>query len=71
MVKIIFEKEKCIGCGACTVICPKFWEMGEDNIATLKEGVLSGSNFEREVESADCSADAAQGCPVQCIIINE
>ena len=27
MVKIVHEKWKCIGCGACAAICADHWEM--------------------------------------------
>ena len=71
MHKIIHEREKCIGCGACTVICPDFWEMNEERIAVLKEGKEIEGHFEREVDEASCNEDAAQGCPVQCIHIKK
>ncbi len=71
MAKIIFEKEQCIGCGACTVICPNYWEMGEDRIAVLKGGAEVEGKIELEVEEVACNKDAEQGCPVQCIKVNE
>jgi ferredoxin len=71
MKKIIFERNKCIGCGTCSVICPGFWEMGDDGRAILKEGVESGENFEREISDLECNLEASQGCPMQCIQIND
>ncbi len=71
MKKIIFEREKCIGCGTCTVICPSFWEMKEDGRAGLKEGVEKGGVVEREIEDTGCNEEAAQSCPLQCIRIEE
>ncbi len=71
MAKIIFEKNKCIGCGACTIVCPNYWEIGDSNTAVLKEGVVVGENMEREVEKIECNQSAADGCPVQCINIKE
>jgi len=26
MPKVIHEKDKCIGCGACVAVCPDFWK---------------------------------------------
>ncbi len=70
MTKVIFEKEKCIGCGACTVLCPDFWEMGEDRVAILKGGTDSDGRVELEIDNPGCNNDAVQGCPVGCIIVN-
>ena len=33
--KIEHKKEECIGCGACTSVAEKFWEMGQDGKANL------------------------------------
>jgi ferredoxin len=71
MKKIVFEREKCIGCGTCTVLCPVFWKMGDDGRAELKEGVKKENGFEREIEEVGCSEEAKQSCPVQCIHIEE
>ncbi len=30
MSKIILEREKCIGCGSCAVLCPKYFELIND-----------------------------------------
>jgi len=70
-MKIIHEKEKCIGCGSCVALCPKFWEMADDGKARLlnsKENQKTG-NFEIEIEKAECNQEAADACPVQCISI--
>ena len=67
MSKVIHEKEKCIGCGACVAVCPDFWEMADDGKALLKGSKKSGNNFELEVKDSVCNQDAANTCPVQCI----
>ncbi|HDZ54347.1 MAG TPA: ferredoxin [Candidatus Nealsonbacteria bacterium] len=70
MTKIIQEREKCIGCGSCVVLCPKFWEMDEDGKSNLKEGRKnSEGNYELEVEEIECNQEAADSCPVQIIHI--
>ncbi|MBN2478011.1 ferredoxin [Candidatus Micrarchaeota archaeon] len=64
-VKITLDRDACIGCGSCTAVCPKYWEMGDDGKTTLKgskDNVL-------EIEEAECNMDAAQSCPVNCIHI--
>ena len=70
-MKIIHEREKCIGCGSCVAVCPKYWEMAEDGKSKLlgsKADSKSG-NFELEIEDIKCNQGAADSCPVQCIKI--
>ncbi len=73
MKKIIFERDKCIGCGSCTFVCPDYWEMGEDGMSNLKGGKKNKEtgNIELEVEEAGCNKDAEDGCPALCIHVNE
>ncbi len=66
-MKIIQERSKCVGCGSCAAVCPKFFEMADDGLASLKGGRQAGENFELEIESADCATEAANICPVQII----
>ena len=54
MPKVIHEREKCIGCGACAAVCPDFWEMSDDGKSVLKGGKKAGSNFELTVKDAGC-----------------
>lgn len=70
-MKIILEKEKCIGCGSCVSLCPKFFELEEDGKAHLKGSQVDkkSENDELEIKEADCSKEAVEICPVQCIKI--
>lgn len=71
MVKIIQEREKCIGCGSCAALCPKFWQMAEDGKSTLinsKQDAKTG-NYELEADAVECNQEAADSCPVQIIHI--
>lgn len=66
-VKIIHDRDVCIGCGACAAVCPDYWEMGGDGKSDLKgakKDVLT-------VKDIGCNKEAAQGCPVNCIHIEE
>ncbi len=72
-MKIIFERQKCIGCGSCQALCPKYWKLAEDGKADLLGSTKKqGENHELEVTETGCNQDATDSCPVQCIhIINK
>ena len=67
MAKIIYEKEKCIGCGMCASACPEHWQMGSDGKAELKDGTEENGQFSKQLDQAGCNDQAAANCPVQCI----
>jgi len=70
MAKIVQEREKCIGCGSCAAMCPKYWEMAEDGKSTLVGSEKnSEGNYELEVEGVGCNREAADACPVEIIHI--
>jgi len=72
-MKIVHEREKCIGCGSCVALCPKYFEIAEDGKAQLlnsKKNPEAG-NEELEIEKIDCAQEAADICPVQCIKIQQ
>ena len=68
MAKIKHEREKCIGCGSCAVICPKYFEMADDGKAHVIGSTIQDIE-ELEVEKIECAERAAEVCPVQCIQI--
>ena len=70
-MKIIQEHNKCIGCGSCVALCPKYWETGEDSKAKPIGSKKTGTNYELEIEKIECNQGAADACPVQCIIIKK
>jgi ferredoxin len=63
-MKINIDKPRCIGCGTCVSLCPKYFEMGDDGKSNLK-GSSEGDKL--EIKGVDCAQDAADSCPVQCI----
>lgn len=69
MSKIIIEREKCIGCGSCAALCPKFFKMADDGKSSLEGGKRDSSTNinELETEGIECAQTAADSCPVQCI----
>lgn len=58
--KIMIDKEKCIGCGACAAQCDNF-EMDGDKAKAKKTEVLD----------IGCNQDAADACPVEAIKITK
>lgn len=70
MPKIKLEREKCIGCGSCAALCPKYFEMVDDGKSHI---VNAGKNNleELEITKIECAESAAEACPVQCIHIEK
>lgn len=67
-MKVIHEREKCIGCGSCIAVCAKFFEMGEDGKAVLKgANKKDDGTFELEIGDEGCLPEAVDICPVQII----
>ena len=72
MAKIIHERNKCIGCGACAVVCPKMFEMSEkDGLATLKNSKENNEVFELQTTETDCAKEAVDVCPIKIIKIED
>ena len=69
MTKIVLEREKCIGCGACQAVCPEYWQMADDGKINVLGAEKERENQVLEVKEAVCNKDAAEACPVQCILI--
>jgi ferredoxin len=72
-MKVIHERDKCIGCGACEAVCPKYWKMAEDGKSTLSGSKVNPQtgNYEKEVQKPGCNQEAVDTCPVQCIRIEK
>lgn len=68
-MKIIQERKKCIGCGSCAAVCPKYFAMSDDGLASIVGGKMNGENMELEVKEAGCAQEAADICPVQIISV--
>jgi ferredoxin len=59
-LKIIQDREKCIGCGACVAVCPDNWFMEDDGKSSPKKTTI---------EKEGCNKQAVEACPVQIIKI--
>ncbi|MBU0457419.1 MAG: ferredoxin [Nanoarchaeota archaeon] len=60
--KIKHYREKCIGCGSCSSICPKNWVMKKDGKA---------APIKTELDEIGCNQQAADSCPVKIIKITK
>ena len=63
-MKVKVKSDECIGCAACTAVCPNVFEMSDEGFATAKVA---------EVAEGDKAAveEAKDGCPVSAIEVNE
>lgn len=68
-MKIILDKEKCIGCGSCAAVCARYFELKDDGLASLKTGIADEKKEVLEIEMVDCAEKAAAVCPIQAIVL--
>lgn len=68
---VLFNRNDCIGCGACTAVSPDFWSMTDDGKSTLKGSKKTGINEEKTIDDKEFSStkEAAEACPVNVIHI--
>ena len=59
-MKITIDKNKCIGCGRCTEVCPGTFRLNSEG----KSEVINN-------EKSDCALQAADQCPVEAIFVEE
>lgn len=64
-MKIVLERDKCIGCGTCQAVCPRYWKVEDDGKAKYL------GPAEMPEKDAGCNKEAAEACPVQCIHIEK
>jgi ferredoxin len=71
-MKVQIDREGCIGCGVCEVLCPKVFKLIEDGKSSIVEKHRKGNLGEGEVRSdlVACVESAKDVCPV-CVIKTE
>jgi len=63
-IKKVWIEDGCISDGICEEICPDVFEMGDDDMAHVKEGADLKAN-------EDCIKEAAEECPAEVIKYEE
>lgn len=73
--KISFDRESCIGCGACAAVYPERFEFNaEDGKSSLKNSKRNEKGFfeiEIEDKELETAKNAAESCPVNAIHLVE
>ena len=59
-MKVIVDKDLCIGCGACQAICSDVFEIDDDGLSTVIEEVVEEKNH-------DDVQEAIESCPTEAI----
>ena len=63
-MKAIVDRNTCTGCGLCVDRCPEVFELDKDWLASVKTDPVPPTS------EASCR-EAAEGCPVNAISIQE
>ena len=70
-MKTRVKKDTCIGCGACTVIADKIFQIGDDGLAETIESNNPVKILEVEDSEKENVIDASESCPTGAIEIIE
>ncbi len=76
-MKARVKKDTCIGCGACTVIADKVFQIGEDGLAEVinpdeKELEKNGEKIQEITkDNQENVVDASESCPTGAIELTE
>lgn len=74
-VKVVFNRQNCIGAASCVAVCPKYWKLLDDGKAELLGSKKNPktAEYELEIEASQedltCLKESADACPVQVIKI--
>lgn len=63
-MRVVVNRDNCIGCGACESLCPEVFQIDDEGISTV-----ICEDFTK-VEEASLN-DAIEGCPTSAIVKEE
>ena len=63
-MKVKVDRDKCIGCGACTALVPEVFKI-EDGLSKEKVEEINDKKLEERIR------EAAETCPASAIIISD
>jgi ferredoxin len=68
-MKVSIDREGCIGCGVCEVLCPEVFKLSDDGKSSIVERYRKISLGEGEVgdDLTSCVENARDSCPVEVI----
>jgi ferredoxin len=68
-MKVQIDREGCIGCGVCEVLCSEVFKLVEDGKSSIVEKYRKGSLGKGEVgkDLVACVENARDSCPVSVI----
>lgn len=68
-MKVMINREGCIGCGVCEALCPEVFKLIDDGKSAIVEKYRKGELGEGEVEDSlsACVDSAKISCPVEVI----
>ena len=73
--RVHIDRDECISCAACWATCPEFFEENpDDGLSQVVEGYwVDNDPGEGKAPEGlrDCVEDAANGCPVEIIHVEE
>jgi ferredoxin len=71
---VIHYRKNCIGCGNCSFVCPKYWQMNQkDGKADLLDSENIKDDIHKrklDIEDTEKNEMAAQLCPVGIIKVS-
>jgi ferredoxin len=63
-MKAIVDRDACTGCGLCPETCPEVFELDDEGLAKVKADPVPA-------DAEDSAREAADGCPVEAITLQE
>ena len=63
-MKVVLNRDACIGCGACAALCENIFEIDNEWLSVVKKQEVEGEDIE-------LARDAIESCPTGAIELEE